>query len=307
MPVLPSLITLGNLFLGFLVMAKIADAISLSDAQVMSDAVVSVFEIATLLIFLAMVFDALDGKVARATGQTSQFGAQLDSMADMVTFGVAPAFMAKVLINFHEGESGLLPAHPKLYYGAAAIYVLCAAMRLARYNVETGGSQSDHREFKGLPTPGAAVMLCAAVTFFCGWELRDGSMKISRLLLPEEMSAAIVVAMPATLVCLGLLMVSRVPYPHVFHAMVARRHSFPFLATLVVMLGLLAVEPQLALFALALSYVLFGIALGTYRLVTKGSMDPPDDPGEVVQAEDEIAAASRSPFAAEFTKDPKLN
>ncbi|MHC5063031.1 MAG: CDP-alcohol phosphatidyltransferase family protein [Planctomycetota bacterium] len=306
-PVLPSLITLGNLFLGFLVMAKIADAISLSDARVMSDAVISVFEVATLLIFLAMVFDALDGKVARATGQTSQFGAQLDSMADMVTFGVAPAFLAKALINFHEGDNSLLPTHPKLYYGAAAIYVLCAAMRLARYNVETGGSQSEHREFKGLPTPGAAVMLCSAVTFFCGWELRDGSMKISRSILPEEMSSAVVVAMPATLVCLGLLMVSRVPYPHVFQAMVARRHSFPFLATLVVMLGLLAVEPQLALLFLTLSYVLYGIGLGTYRLVTTGSMDPPDDPGEDLHSEEETASVSRSTFPSEFTKDPKLN
>lgn len=304
-PVLPSLITLGNLFLGFLVMAKVADAIAIADGGSMTPEVSTIFGTAALLVFVAMVLDALDGKIARVTGQTSAFGAQLDSMADMVTFGVAPAFLAKALINFHEGSERLLPAHPKLYYGAAAIYVLCAAMRLARFNVEASGeTRADHREFKGLPTPGAAALACAAVAFFCEWELQDGSMQIGQFLLPAGMGSAIVVAMPAALACLGLLMVSRVPYPHVFYAMLRRRHSFPFLVTVVVILGLLAIEPQLALLTLTLSYVVYGIGLGFFRLVTTGSMDPPDAEAD---GTGELPPVVRASLPLESLKDPKLN
>lgn len=288
-PVLPSLITLGNVFLGFLAMAKVADAIMLSSGLPLSPEVIETFGNAAKLVFLAMVFDALDGKVARATGQTSAFGAQLDSLADVVTFGVAPAFVAKVLINFHEGEGGLLPTHPKLYYGAAAIYVLSAAMRLARYNVESSGpSEEDHREFRGLPSPGAAALLCAMVAFFASWD--DGSMQISRAILPSSFDYGIIVALPATLVLLGLLMVSRVPYPHAFHFLLRRRHSFPFLATLVTIIGIAAVEWQLALLAVTGTYVLSGLVLGIYRLASTGRLDGPDDDDQ-----------------RPFVPDPKLN
>ena len=87
-PILPSLITLGNLFFGFLAMAKVADAVWLGPAP--SAEVIAVFEAAVLLVLVAMVLDAIDGRVARMTGQTTAFGAQLDSLCDVVTFGVAP-------------------------------------------------------------------------------------------------------------------------------------------------------------------------------------------------------------------------
>src|SRR5262249_40608794 len=92
-PVLPSLVTLGNLFFGFLAMAKVADAVMLSASgqtqPMFNDEVVAKLEAGTILIFVAMIFDALDGTVARLTKQTTKFGAQLDSLADVVTFGVA--------------------------------------------------------------------------------------------------------------------------------------------------------------------------------------------------------------------------
>jgi CDP-diacylglycerol--serine O-phosphatidyltransferase len=282
-PVLPSLITLGNVFLGFLAMSKVADAVRAAGLGgpevVLSPAVVTIFESAVILVFLAMVFDALDGRVARMTGQTSAFGAQLDSLADMVTFGVAPAFIAKVLINFHESPAvGVLPVHPKIYYFVAAVYVLCAAMRLARFNAETGAAEEDHTEFRGLPTPGAAALVCAIVAFWCS--RNDANNIISRHLLPASIHDLLIVAMPATLVCIGLLMVSRVPYPHLFHSLLRRRHSFPFLATMVVLIGLAAVEWQLALLVLTVSYVAFGLGLGAYRFLTTGRMDRPRLGGE---------------------------
>src|SRR5258708_2642983 len=101
-PVLPSLVTLGNVFFGFLAIAKVADALRLAkQGAPFAGEVVGLFETAAILVFIAMVFDALDGRIARMTGQATPFGAQLDSMADMVTFGVAPAFLGKVLIDWH--------------------------------------------------------------------------------------------------------------------------------------------------------------------------------------------------------------
>ena len=276
-PVLPSLVTLGNLFFGFLAISKVADALRLAQPGASFATVVGLFETATVLVFFAMVFDALDGRVARMTGQTTPFGAQLDSLADMVTFGVAPAFLGKVLVDWHAqiDANKLLPLQPKLFYAAAAVYVLCAALRLARFNVETGADEDDHREFKGLPSPAAAVVVCSLVALFC--TSYDGDTDLGRWLLGRENLDKIVVAMPGLLVLLGLLMVSRVPYPHAMSAILRGRHSMPFLAGLVVFLVVAAVEWQFALVACALGYVSWGMLLGLFRLVTRHRDDDDDD------------------------------
>jgi CDP-diacylglycerol--serine O-phosphatidyltransferase len=284
-PVLPSLVTLGNVFFGFLAIAKVADALRQvgPGTGFLDPTVVGLFEVAAILVFIAMVFDALDGRIARLTNQATPFGAQLDSMADMVTFGVAPAFMAKVLIELHtQGPAPLLPAHPKLYYVAAAIYVLCAALRLARFNVETGPQESEHREFRGLPSPAAAAVICSVIWFLC--TQKDEKQLMSRILLSSHHYDWLVFAMPVGLALLGLLMVSRIPYPHLIYAVVRGRHSFPFLASLVVVIGVAAVEWQFALVTCTLSYVAWGILLGLYRLVTTGRLDrrgDGDDDGDL--------------------------
>ncbi len=276
-PVLPSMVTLGNLFFGFLAMAKAVDAVVLQGAApVLTPATLALFEAAALLVFLAMVFDALDGAVARLTNQTSAFGAQLDSLADVVTFGVAPAFLAKILIDFHaRGPEALLPENAKMYWAAAAIYVLCAAMRLARYNVE--GDQGSGDEFVGLPTPAAAAVVCAGLAFFA--TRADNKQMISRWVLPPGTLEAIydylVLALPVALVLLGLLMVSRFPYPHLVSSLVRGRHSFPFLATLVVAVFVAAIEWQFALVLVSVSYVVVGILIGLWRLLRGGSLGPP--------------------------------
>lgn len=278
-PVLPSLITLGNLCFGFLAIAKVADALRLSQPGAPFSEVVGLFETAAVLVFVAMVCDALDGRVARMTGQTTPFGAQLDSMADMVAFGAAPAFLGKVLIDWHaqtEGR-GLLPWHPKLYYAAAAVYVSCAALRLARFNVETGADEEDHRSFKGLPSPAAAAVVCALIALFCTKDAKDT--QIGHLLLGPAQFDAIVQAMPIVLVGAGLLMVSRLPFPHAMHWMLQKRHSLPFLAGLVVLIIVAAVEWQFALAFCTLGYVLSGLVLGLWRKVLR-RRDDDDDDGE---------------------------
>jgi len=277
-PVLPSLVTLGNLFFGFLAMAKIADALRMTAPGVEFAAVQPYFELAAILVFVAMVFDALDGRVARMTGQTTPFGAQLDSLADMVTFGLVPAFVAKVLVDWHAQVDGnrLLPLHPKLFYAAAAVYVVCAALRLARFNVETGADEEDHREFKGLPSPAAAAVVAALVVLFC----TRGSQptELGNWLLQQEHYDLIVVVMPGVLVLLGLLMISRTPYPHAVQALVKGRHSMPFLAGTVVIIIVAAIEWQLALVVCTLGYVVWGMLLGCYRAVFRRDRD--DDDGD---------------------------
>lgn len=293
-PILPSLITLGNVFFGFLAMAKCTDGLVAQGAEVtMTVQALRLFEISAILVFVAMVFDGLDGAVARLTNQTTAFGAQLDSLADVVTFGVAPAFIGKALIDFYSREDvGWLPYHPKLYWAAAAIFVLCAAMRLARYNVEAVDDDSDNTDFVGLPTPAAAAVICSMVAFFAS--RGDDGPSISSWLLPPEVPKALVMAMPATLVVVGLLMVSRFPFPHMIATLVRGRHSFPFLATLVVLVFAAAIEWQFALLCLSLVYVAWGILLGLFRLVTRGDMDGPGggdpdssdhgDPGDALES-----------------------
>jgi CDP-diacylglycerol--serine O-phosphatidyltransferase len=296
-PVLPSIITLGNLFLGFLAMAKAADAVRIGGIE--NPLAVQHFETATLCIFFAMVFDALDGRVARMTGQTSAFGAQLDSLADVVTFGCAPAFVALQLVKLHEGPPiDLLPPHPKLYHFCAAVYVVCAAMRLARFNVESAGGPSDHGEFRGLPSPGAAAAIGAILAFFTS--RHDPGAQITRWLMPDGSRLLAVSVLPASLILIGLLMVSRVPFPHLFHALVAKRHSFAFLASLVVLLGLALVEWQLALLLAVLAYLAAGISIGLMRWVRRNDSQPRGPSGgnggdrPTVVTADESAAAQRN-------------
>jgi CDP-diacylglycerol--serine O-phosphatidyltransferase len=268
-PVLPSLVTLGNLFFGFLAISKVADALRQAQPGASFAAVVGLFEMAAILVFVAMVFDALDGRVARMTGQTTPFGAQLDSLADMVTFGVTPAFLGKVLVDWHAqiDANRLLPLHPKLFYAAAAVYVLCAALRLARFNVETGAEEDDHTEFKGLPSPAAAAVVCSLIALFC--TSHDEGADLGRWLLGAAALDKIVVAMPGVLVLLGLLMVSRVPYPHAMSAILRGRHSMPFLAALVVLIVVAAVEWQLALAVCTLGYVVWGLLVALVRLILR--------------------------------------
>lgn len=266
-PIWPSLVTLGNLVFGFLAAAKVADALRLNVPGGDFAILMPYFELAAILVFVAMIFDALDGSVARMTGQTSNFGAQLDSLADMVTFGVVPAFIAKILIDLHAqaDANNLLLISPKLAYSAAAVYVAGAAMRLARFNVETGADEEDHCEFKGLPSPAAAAVVCSMIAMFC--TRGSESAELGNWLFQPGHYDLIVVALPAVLVLLGLLMISSVPYPHFVIALAKGRHSMSFLVAMVVVVAIAAVEWQLAMVALTSGYVIWGMALGSYRAI----------------------------------------
>ncbi|HOW57741.1 MAG TPA: CDP-diacylglycerol--serine O-phosphatidyltransferase, partial [Smithellaceae bacterium] len=137
---LPNLFTTASLFAGFYsIIASIQEK----------------FFIAALAIMASIVFDGLDGRIARMTNTTSKFGAEYDSLADLVAFGVAPALLAYLWTMFFYGKLGWL---------AGFLFVLCGALRLARYNIQIGIIES--RVFNGLPIPAAAAVVAATVIFF---------------------------------------------------------------------------------------------------------------------------------------------
>jgi len=223
---LPNLFTTGALFSGFY--AVIAGM----NGQ---------FEAAAIAIFVAMVFDGLDGRVARMTNTSSKFGAEYDSLSDMVSFGVAPSLVAFTWSLSEAGKWGWL---------AAFIYCACAALRLARFNTQIGSM--DKRFFMGLPSPAAAATLAGFVWWSSasGWD-------------PAGSSALIAVYVAA----LGLLMVSNVLFFSGKDINLKGRISFPKMIGLVLAAGFISTEPELWLWVLFLGYTLSGPVLWLKRRI----------------------------------------
>ncbi len=153
---LPSLATLGNAVCGF--GAMYVATLDVSPAVASPDDLTNWFArhhfvVAAYLIFFAMVFDALDGRLARMARHTTDFGGQLDSLADVISFGAAPAFLA--LQVFKSAHPDLAPVMSRLVWAIGALFMSCAAIRLARFNVSNEHGEQHHFSFLGLPSPGA--------------------------------------------------------------------------------------------------------------------------------------------------------
>ena len=207
---IPTALTVGNLVCGVLSIAYVGDAQAAFAVQDVARAD-ALLVLAGWMIVLGMVFDGIDGSVARLVRSTTDFGGALDSLADMVTFGVAPALVAKALM---EGSLGF--ATTKTTFLTAVFFAACACLRLARYNAEHDEPASAVTSFSGLPTPGAAGVLAGVAivhTDLLAW------------LQPEPGSrVAIAYAVSfGALTGLGLLMVSRVPYAHVTNRLLRGR------------------------------------------------------------------------------------
>lgn len=270
---LPNLLTLGNAFCGLLAIAKAIDALVLSQGD--GELFYSKLSTACWLIFAGMLFDAFDGKVARMVGAQSEFGAQLDSFSDMLTFGVAPAVIAKVLIE-HEGPALGYEVNARLHFVAAAIYSIMAILRLARFNLENEPDESAHQYFKGLPSPGAAGTLVTTMLLYLTLrhpriEFSDGTKTPVGALLERfpgiDQSPFLFWFMPAialSLPILGLLMVSRVRFVHMT-SYLSGRSQFLSLVGIVVAVFALYTAPVLALFTVFQSYVLVALLLALLR------------------------------------------
>ncbi len=222
---LPNLFTTAALFAGFYAVLAGMDGR---------------FEPAAVAIFVAMLMDGLDGRVARMTNTQTDFGAEYDSLSDMVAFGLAPALVLYSWSLFTLGKVG---------WFAAFIYTAAAALRLARFNTQAGSG--DKRYFQGLPSPAAAAIIASSVWVAVDYELLGGDLAwVSGILM----------------VTVGMLMVSNIRY-HSFKDLDVRS-KVSFIVLVVVMLGFAVIlwHPPLVMFLLFMAYALSGPVLTLFKL-----------------------------------------
>ena len=253
---LPAILTLGNAFCGFIAIAYVAKASRALGA--VPEQFESCMEAAGWFVLLAMVFDALDGKVARLMRAESDFGVQLDSLADAVSFGVAPALM--VLAVAQREETPLF----RIALAASCLYVICALLRLARYNVMTPHETEGNNHFTGLPTPAAAGVIASLVTMT--YYAADKDLKVVALKIQPAMDMLGQFLLPAIVVILALLMVSQVRYVHLLNKYLRDQEAFDFIV-IIALVGLFFFFARPFSIPLAfLLYVCWGLGGHTVRL-----------------------------------------
>ncbi len=270
--VLPTLLTLGNLLCGFAALGYAAGVVPHVNGVVSEK-----YAVAGYLIFAAMFFDVLDGGIARLARATSNFGAELDSLADMVSFGIVPAFLCLKMVSslLSHGAAGPLEIVGPLgqsmlgrfFWIIAAIYVACTALRLARFNTLNRRAIEEHMAFRGLPTPGAAGVIAASVIFFEA--LQPGSPHILPFHVPPVIGVIVArifpYAMPIILLLTAILMVSRISYGHLINQYLRGRRPFSYVVR-AVLVGLLVLwQPQLTVLLGIYIYAFFPPARALWR------------------------------------------
>ena len=189
---LPNLLTAGNLFCGFVALTKIVEA-DASAADYFGH-----IRMALGFILLACIFDLFDGRVARLGGAESPFGREFDSLADLISFGAAPAFLVHRIVLKDVFASN----HAEFGWFIASIYLICGAFRLARYNCLTAMAHDrSNKEFLGFPIPSAAALVASLTLFMIWWDEKEFAVGKWRYLLP------------VLLLFLSAMMVSQVRYP----------------------------------------------------------------------------------------------
>lgn len=251
---LPTLLTLGNGVCGFAAVVSTANALESKDP--------AGFATAGWLLFLSMVFDALDGKVARLTKMATNFGGQLDSLCDAVSFGLAPAFLGLTLLKVAHA-----PFPARFLWIICGLYLVCAIVRLARFNVENSPDDSSHESFRGLPSPAAAGVVASAAMLYAE-------------LAQSHISTTIVVAgLPFAVLAVALLMVSQVRYVHLVNRLFRGHSSFgrlvEVLLAVLVVGGLIVVQPEWTLLGGFVLYALSGPVMSARARLLHGPAPQP--------------------------------
>lgn len=236
--ILPNLITSASLFCGFFSIIA---------------AIQGRYDAAAIAIFISAVFDGLDGRIARYTKTASHFGTEYDSLSDLVAFGAAPAILAFLWALEPFGRLGWL---------AAFMFVICGALRLARFNVEKASTSSDY--FKGLPIPAAACFIAATILF-------TGALEVG---IVEKKDIIIIVM----IYVLSFLMVSSVSFPSFKEFNIRNQKPFNVLVTFVLISIVIAYKPKILLFLILLAYIVSGPVITIYRLHSRRSLEKSGDP-----------------------------
>jgi CDP-diacylglycerol--serine O-phosphatidyltransferase len=250
---LPNLMTAGNLFCGFMaivhcIQARLAETAITAEYRGSTNA--EHYKYAVWFIFGAAAFDTLDGRLARMGGRESLFGAEFDSLADVISFGMAPALLMFYLIL--APTTGPYEWFRNIGWAIGFVYLLCAAMRLARFNVITNpllrpGTKDSNKDFVGLPVPAAATTVAATVLFLLKLAETDRTLKTGALALPPLM------------LLVAFLMVSTVRYPsgkNVDMQTQTRLRPFIFLLCCI---GLVIFYKEFAVLGICLGYIFFGL------------------------------------------------
>jgi CDP-diacylglycerol--serine O-phosphatidyltransferase len=233
---LPNLVTTGSLFAGFYGIVATMNG---------------KYDLAAWFILISAVFDALDGKVARLTGTTSRFGVEYDSLADLVAFGVAPGLLM---------YSWALKPFGKFGWLAAFLYVVCGALRLARFNVQVNTVES--RRFVGLPIPSAAGMVASCVLLFYHLGGSGTIKKISVVVL---------------IYILAYLMVSNHSYNSFKDPELVKRQPFGFLVLAIILIIVIVAQPEIMLFSIASVYAVSGPINTLLKYFRKKPKEAPPD------------------------------
>ena len=228
--ILPNLFTTGSIFVGFLAMVYAA---------------AGNFTLANMLIIFGAFLDGLDGKVARITNTASEFGVQYDSLADVITFGIAPAFISFQWKLFEFGRLGLV---------IAFLYATCGALRLARFNIST--AVISKKFFIGLPIPVGATTV-ASLFFFSHYVAEEFPFIVPNIVFP------------LVVFCVSILMVSQIRYFSFKEFAPLHTHPFTTLLCIVLCLAALAVQPSLLFFVFAFTYILCGLIYSCILLLKK--------------------------------------
>jgi CDP-diacylglycerol--serine O-phosphatidyltransferase len=263
--VLPSLFTLLNGMCGL-------GAIHFATKAALGNTPVGHIETASILIFFSMLFDMLDGRVARMARVTSDFGAQLDSLCDVISFGVAPAVLVlRCSVTILRSFPAELPAEyvsiERAFWCISGIYVACAILRLARFNVESDEAEESHMTFRGLPSPGAAACMATMALLYT---YLTGLAGESSWLSIETVRWAMAIALPALLLINAVLMVSRLEYSHIANQYIRGRRPFSYLVKIVIILfSAIILPPYCLLAAMTLIYTLSGPIVAVFRLMRR--------------------------------------
>lgn len=229
---LPNLLTAGNLFCGYGAVMKV---LSGNLAYHMADRF-DLFHQAILLIIAAFLFDFFDGRLARLGGKESPFGREFDSLADVISFGMAPALLVSSIV---------LKDFPTLGWIVAFVYLACGAMRLARFNVL---QNRDLKNFTGFPIPAAAGVTVSLTLLIMWLNERERELGMWKF------------AILGIMLLLSFMMISQVKYPSFKNLSMTAEKPFLTLVTIVIIIGLIAINYHVGLAIIFVTYLLYGLA-----------------------------------------------
>ena len=256
--ILPNLMTAGNLLCGFMAVVHCIHArlaATAEDGLYMEASASDHYRYAVYFIFGAALFDMLDGRLARMGGRESLFGAEFDSIADVVSFGLSPALLMFCLILAPSQE---FPWFRQIGWFVGFVFLLCAAMRLARFNVITNpllhrGTKESTKDFIGLPVPAAAATVASLVLFLLKLEQADKSLNKWALVLPFLM------------LLIAFLMMSHLRYPSGKNVDMQTRTRMRSFVGIILTIILVLVFKEFAMLGLCLGYIFFGVLRHLWR------------------------------------------